>query len=471
MASYDQLAGHTLGRPPRLLVILGLLLVMQLSIRALAQTTTSGGLTGVVTDASDAVVPSADVEIEDSAKGTTQSTKTDQQGVYRFFFLAPARYTLTVTHVSFQTEGRAVNVLLGPPVSVNVTLQVAKASTTVTVTTEAPLIQAENGDVSTTMNQKQISEVPNPGNDLTYIAQTAPGAIMNTDDAPAYGNATTGNFSILGMPGTSNLFTLNGMNNNNILMNTNNSGPMGMLLGQNEIQEATIVSNGYSGQFGGAAGASVNYLTKSGGNKVHGNAEYFWNGTALNANDWINNAFGNPRPFDIAHQWAGSVGGPIKKDKLFFFFDTEGMRVVLPLSLQVVLPSAEFESATLTNIDSMFGPTSASHRFYNQIFNLYNSTPGASGAIPGNFNPGDLGCGGWKGPQVQGKGLGTTDACAVHFQKNVDAPSSESIVSGRVDWSVRSSDRVFLLVQYDHGHPAAYVDPINPLFNAYSTNV
>ena len=73
---------------------------------------------------------------------------------------------------------------------------------------------------------------------------------------------------------------------------------------------------------------SVNYQTKSGGNAFHGNTGYYWNGSDLNANDWIDNAVGTPRPFDIANQWAGSIGGPVKKDKLFFF-DTEGMRLVL----------------------------------------------------------------------------------------------------------------------------------------------
>jgi hypothetical protein len=427
-----------------------------------AQTTTSGGLTGVVSDPSHAVVPDAVVELRDSSKGTIQSAKTDSEGVYRFFFLAPTRYTLTVSRDGFRTESREVNVLLGPPVTVNFALEIAKANTMVKVTGEAPLIQAENGDVSTTMNQKQVSEVPNPGNDLTYIAQTAPGAIMNTDLIPP---SYIGNVSILGMPGSSNLFTLNGMNNNNIQLNTNNSGALGMMLGQNEIQEATVVSNGYSGQFGGAAGANVNYLTKSGGNDFHGNAQYYWNGSALNANDWIDNAFGNPRPFDIANQWAGSLGGPIKKGKLFFFFDTEGMRVLLPTTFQVVLPSPDFESATMANIDSIFGPTSASHKFYEQMFNLYNSTPGANGATPGNFNRQDpTGCNGWMGPG----GLGTTDACAVHFLKNIGRPASESIVSGRMDWNIRASDRVFLLVQYDHGNRAVYVDPISQLFNAYT---
>jgi hypothetical protein len=111
-----------------------------------AQTTTSGGLTGVVTDPSQAVVPDAAVEIMDNAKGTTQSTKTDREGVYQFSFLAPGRYTLTVTHAGFREEKRAMNILLGPTVSANVTLQVANVSTRVSVIAEAPLLQAENGD-------------------------------------------------------------------------------------------------------------------------------------------------------------------------------------------------------------------------------------------------------------------------------------------------------------------------------------
>jgi hypothetical protein len=445
-------------------VSLALIITITLAIELRAQTSTSGGLTGVVTDQSNAVVPNADVQIKETDKGIVLSTRTNRQGVYRFFFVAPARYVLTVSHDGFRAENRAITVQLGPPTSVNITLQIAKATTTVEVTDEAPLIHAENGDVSTTMTAKQIAEVPNPGNDLTYIAQTAPGAIMNTDNI---GVSFSGNFSILGMPGTANVFTLNGMNDNNTFANANNTGVTGMMLGQNEIEETTIVSNGYSGQFGGAAGTSVNYLTKSGSNRFHGNAQYYWNGSALNANDWFSNASGSPRPFDIAHQWAGSLGGPIKRDKLFFFIDAEGMRVVLPFSGGVTLPSTEFESVVMANIDRVFGPASASQNFYQQMFTLYNNTPGASTAKPGTFTPGDLGCNGWTDPNNQ-NGLGTNDACAVHFFKNADGPSSDSLVSGRLDWNLGASDRVFFLAQYGFGRRADYIDAISPMFNSYS---
>jgi len=420
----------------------------------------------VVSDPSHAVVPNTVVELRDETKGTIQIAKTDGDGVYQFFFLAPGKYTLRVSHAGFREEGHDVNVLLGPAGTRNITLEIAGGTATVKVTGEMPLLQAENGDVSTTMNLTQISQVPNPGNDLTYIAQTAPGAIMNTDTIGVF---YLGNFSILGMPGTSNLFTLNGMNNNNIQKNTNNGGALGMMLGQNEVQEATIVSNGYSAQFGGAAGANINYLTKSGGNAFHGNAAYYWNGRVMNANDWIDNAQGIPRPFDIANQWAGSLGGAIKKDKLFFFFDTEGMRLVLPQPSYVTLPSAAFESATMKNIDSIFGSMSASHKFYQEIFDLYNQTRGAGTATAGNFAD-PLGCNGWTNPNDPNdpKALGVGTPCAVHFFENLYLPASESIVSGRVDGNLGVNDRVFLLVQYDHGNRAVYVDPINSVFNAYT---
>ncbi len=348
----------------RLALLIGVSLFFLCELNA--QTTASGAVAGVVTDQSLAVITEAEVEIRNDAKGTTQSTRTDREGVYRFFFVPPGAYRLTVRHTGFREVKRTVNVLLGPAVSVNITLEIAEASSEITVSDETPLIHAENGDASATLTQHQISEVPNPGNDLTYIVQTTPGVVMNTDGP----NSTGMNFSILGMPSTSYLYSIDGVDNPA-------TGVLGLMLGQNQIQEATVVSTGYSGQFGNAAGGNINYITKSGSNQFHGNAQYYWNGRVLNANNWFNNAFGFPRPFDIANQWAGSFGGPTKKDKLFFFFDTEGLRVLIPSIAQVLIASPEFQAATIQNIDRRFGATSASHTFYQRVFELYNSAPGA----------------------------------------------------------------------------------------------
>src|SRR5229473_1547628 len=411
------------------------------------QTTSSGALSGVVIDKTNAVVPNAAVEIKDVAKGTTDYTKTNGEGVYQFSFLRPGKYALSVTDPGFQEERRTVDVLLGPPITVNVTLAIAKASSEVIVADEVPLIQAENGDASASINQKQISELPNPGNDLSYVVQTTPGVVMNTD-VP---NAPGMNFSILGMPSTSYLYSIDGVDNPS-------TGVLGLLLGQNQVQEATVVITGYSGQFGNAAGGNINYVTKSGSNQFHGNAQYYWNGRVLNANDWFNNALGNPRPFDIANQWAGSFGGPIKKDKLFFFFDNEGLRVLIPVINQVLIPSPQFEAATIANIDSRFGTASASDTFYKKIFNLYNAAPGASSAAPGSFVPGDLGCAGLS------ISLGNGVPCVMHFLAPSSSPSRDALAAARVDWNLGRNDRIFFRLQHDSGHTTS-VNAITPMFD------
>jgi Carboxypeptidase regulatory-like domain len=425
-----------------------------------AQTTTSGALTGVITDQTNAVVANANIEIRDITRGTTQSTKTDRTGVYHFFFLPPSRYTLAVFHDGFREERRTVEVLLGPPVTVNVALQIATANSEIRVADEAPLLKTEVGDVSTTVNQKQISELPNPGNDLTYVVQTAPGVVMNSD---VQGGA---NFSILGMPGFSYLHTMDGMNDNDNAFNLSQVGALILLLGQNQIQEATVITTGYSGQFGGAAGGNINYITKSGGNQFHGNAQYYWNGRAFNANDWFNNAFGQSRPFSIANQWAASFGGPIKRNKLFFFFDTEGLRLIVPQHYLVTIPSAEFEKATMSHIDEKFGTESASHAFYEQIFNLYNDAPEKKPTLPGAAPTDALGCSGFSLPTT---GLGVNVPCARYFSTIRSRPSQDALTSGRFDWNMNDNDRAFLRVQYDGGTGAIADSPISPAFDVNFT--
>jgi hypothetical protein len=441
---------------PRSAFILALLLSVAAVNKLHSQTTNSGALAGVVTDQSNAVIPDATVVLRNATRGTTQTTTTDIRGVYRFFFLAPGRYLLNITSSGFREQSQPVNVVLGASVSVNVSLAVAKTIARLTVGAERPLIQGENGDFSATIDQKQVSQLPNPGNDLTYIVQSAPGVVMNTD---VQGGA---NFSILGMPGFSYLHTLDGMDDNDNAVNLSQVGALILLLGQNQIQEATVVSTGYSGQFGGAAGGDVNYVTKSGSNEIHGNAQYYWNGRILNANNWFNNAFNEPRSFSIANQWAASLGGPLEKDKLFFFFDTEGLRLLIPQHFLVTVPSLEFEAATISNIDAKFDATSASDVFYQKIFKLYDAAPGQRSTHVG-ANPTDpLGCSGFSDART---GLGIDVACARYFFTSRSRASQDTLTSGRLDWNLRANDRVFFRLQYDHGVGAIGNDPISPIFD------
>jgi hypothetical protein len=213
-------------------------IVVFLAIGAAAQSLVSGEVTGIVSDPSSAVIPKAMVTLKNNGTGQTQTTETNQTGVYRFSLVSPGQYTVTVNASGFQNAERNVIVAVGQSTSMNMKLEVGSTSSqTVEVTAEAGVVQTENGDVSTTFSPEQVQLVPNPGNDLSYIVQTAPGAVMNTQ-------AGFGNSSMFGLPATSNLFTVNGMNENDPFLNLNNSGATNLLLGQNDVQEATVVNNG-----------------------------------------------------------------------------------------------------------------------------------------------------------------------------------------------------------------------------------
>jgi hypothetical protein len=227
-------------RPIRQLFSVPLLGVCVASLLS-AQTATSGGLTGVVTDPSGAVVIKITVTLKSNEKGFSQAATTDAEGVYRFPFLAPGRYALSIAVPGFEATGRLVAVSVGQTGSVDFRLEVGPANTTVAVTAYAPLLQTESADGATVYNASQIVNLPNPGNDLTNVAQTAPGAVMNTQKS-TFGGA--GNFSTYGLPATSNLFTLDGMAENDPVANTNISGATNLMLGLNEVQEATVVNNG-----------------------------------------------------------------------------------------------------------------------------------------------------------------------------------------------------------------------------------
>src|SRR5437588_2813167 len=304
----------------RFYVLLLALLLVALPLSLSAQSVVAGDVTGVVTDPSGAVVPNAQVSIKNLQTGEAQNATTNAQGSYRFPLLKPGNYQLTVNAQGFQATTINTNVNLGQVTTANVQAGLASASTTVEVTAEAPLIQSDNANLSTTFNSAQIDNLPAPGGDTTSYAYTAPGITISTGGG-------YGGFSSYGLPSNSNLFTVNGNDNMDPYLNLNNSGASNLTLGANELQEVSVVSNGYTAQYGRQAGAQVNAATKSGSNAFHGNAFYGYNGTALNANDWYANTTTpiTPRPHAVNNNYYASIGGPIVKNKLFFFADYEAL--------------------------------------------------------------------------------------------------------------------------------------------------
>ena len=228
-------------------------------------------------------------------------------------------------------------------------------------------MQTENANLETNYNSSQVVNLPMAGGDLTTLAMTVPGVRVSVVGG-------SGNMNANGIPGSSVLFTLNGTAEMDPYNNLNNSGASNNLLGANEVAEVAVVLNAYSAQYGQMAGGQVNIIGASGTNQFHGNLFYNYNWQDLNANSFFNNATDTPRGRSDAHQFGGKVGGPVIRNKLFFFFDDENLRYVLPGTGVISVPSPQLEAYTLAHVPA------ASVPLYNDYFGLVNGAPGLNRA-------------------------------------------------------------------------------------------
>jgi Carboxypeptidase regulatory-like domain/TonB-dependent Receptor Plug Domain len=432
----------------------------------LAQNVVTGGISGTVTDPSGAVVPGAKLTLKNNATGESQDATTTSTGLFNFALLKPGIYTVNIAQSGFRGVSQKVEVLLGQVIPVNIKLAVGNASETVEVTGTAPLLQTEDANISTTFTSVQIDNLPSPGGDITNYAQTAPGVLMNTQAGYGYGN-----FSAFGLPATSNLFTLNGNDENDPFLNLNNSGSSNLLLGQNEVQEVAVVSNGYTAQYGRQAGVQVDYSTKSGSNAFHGNANYWYDSSGFNSNEWflkssqIAQGEPNQQPFAVANQWAASIGGPIVKDKLFFYVDQEGLRYSLPSVGRIFLPTPAFSSYIESNIAATQPAQSA---YYTNLMNIYKGSPLYGSAVPlgaGNgFDPTTFGC-----ADFTGGGFGTAATpCLMTTEGASVNHNKEWLLTTRIDYNISSADKLFGRFKVDHGSQPTSTDLIDPV--AFSTH-
>jgi len=409
---------------------------------AYAQTNTTGAIVGVVYDSTGAIVPGATVTVANQATGAARTIKTNAAGEYRVPQLPPGTYSIAVVAAGFEKSTLKIAVSANSDAPANITLTIGQANVTVEVTGgDVPLLHVDDAQLSTSFTQEQIQILPNPGNDLTFVAQTAAGSVMNTQSG-------YGNFSSFGLPGTANTFTINGGYDNDPFLNISNSGASNLLLGANDIGSETVTSNAYNSSFGGLGGAQVSQNSKSGTNKFHGNANYQWNGRAMNANDFFNKLYGDPRSFDNANQYAASIGGPIRHDKTFFFANYEGLKVVLPSRATIYAPDASYQTKVLANLTK--NGLASEIPVYKNIFSLYNSAPGFSTAV-----------------------VSTTDASSggygtVKFNGTAGNYTHEWLFNARIDHAISANDHIFGHSTVDKGVQATYTNVLNPLFDTLS---
>ena len=433
-----------------------------------AQTETTGAFNGTVMDSTGAVVPGATVTIIEVATSAKHIVRTDAQGRFTAGLLIPGAYKLSATTAGMQSDTVQASAVLGAMIPVDIRVSPTGNNTIVEVnSTSLPLVDTENVALATTFTQEQIQELPTPGGDVTTIAFTAPGVVVNAGGA-------YGNFSSNGLPGISNLFVLNGFDNQDPFLNLNNSGSSNLTLGQGEEAEASVIQNAYNSQYGRAAGATINYVTKSGTNAFHGMLDYNYNGTLMNANGWFNNLYGSDRPHAVSNEWAANTGGPIIRDKLFFFADYEGLRYVLPNSGFLTAPSSALETYTLNTIASENLPVDVTN-FANQTFGIYNTAAMKYGAQAVTASESaSLGCGaasagGLAGTAAPGGGtFGVDTPCMVQGFASANNINKEWLFTGRADWNISDQHKIYGRYKMDRGSQPTYTSYLNPLFDAVS---
>ena len=403
-------------------------------------------------------------------QGTSSTLKTDHNGSFRFALLRPGTYNLSEEGLNLSAKASSIVVSVGNVTDVNLTALPGATVTTVEVSSEQELLQTDNANVTTTFGRQQIEDLPIAGGDLTSIPLTVPGATLST------GGGLSSNFFIYGLPGTSNLFTLNGADLMDPFYNINNSGSSNNTIGAQEIESVSIVTPGYSGQYGRLPGANVNYITKGGSNRFHGSGKYLYNGSFLNAEDWFQNYQNtgplSPKARTISNEYGIDIGGYIIKDKLFFYADDEGLRYVSANRNQVTVPTAAFATAVLANIAAN---QPAQLAYYKQIFSLYAGATGAGNAAPLTLlQDAQLGCADFNlagfGTVYSSNGTLVSAAapCGATYNSPNNSLNTEQFYAIRIDQNIGLKDKAFYRYKHDFGIQATATDPINQAFSANS---
>ena len=300
-----------------------LMLVIVTCIPALTQTIT-GTITGIVTDPTGAVVAGAKVTATNVLTGVTTPTVTNPSGIYSLRFLQIGQYKITVESSSFAPQSTsAFSLEVDQEAKVNVALKVGGTNSNVVVTDTAPILNTENATTGDTITAAAATELPLQSRNFSTLTLLVAGAI--TPNPQALDNvgrsAYNGGFNVNGNREQSNNYTLDGADINEAIDNYIGYNPNVDALG-----EVRIITGNSTAEYGNANGGQVVMVTKSGTNRFHGNAFFFGENQNLNANTWAAKLTGAPRaPFNRAI-FGGTLGGPIFKDKLFFFVDYQGAR-------------------------------------------------------------------------------------------------------------------------------------------------
>src|SRR5262245_49385810 len=378
--------------------------------------TVGAGLQGTISDTTGAVLPGAIVAIKNSATGANVELLTDERGRYLAALLQPGEYELQVSLAGFRTiSRRGVRLAVGQNAVVDIKLEVGQIAGEVDVIADADPINLTSAALSGLVNDKQIRDLPLNGRSFQQLALLQPGVTA----ALAAGNDVVGGrtpkISINGARPEQNNFLLDGTDINNVYNKTPGS-VAGVLLGVDAVLEFQVLTNAYSAEFGRSAGGVINAVTRSGENRMHGSAFEFLRNSALDAKNFFD-PLNKPIPSFKRNQFGATIGGPIHRDKTFFFGAYEGLIERLGISGVTSVPD---ESARQGNLP---GRTVTLHPAIPAYITLFLPPP-------------------------NGRNLG--GGVAEHLF-STSQPTDEHFAQFRVDHSFSTSDRVLTRYTFDHG--------------------
>ncbi len=362
-------------KQPYLRFILTVLCIAFLTLTALAQQSATATIEGIVSDANNAVVPNAKVVIRSPDIGLTREVATDANGIYRIPALPPGNYQLAVSAAGFaESKFSGIALTVGQKLNLDLTLKVSGVGETVEITDIAPVIETTRSSVSGSVNSKAVNDLPVNGRNFLDFVTLTPGVVRDP--------TRQGDLSFGGQRGTLNSIQIDGVDNNNNFfgqaLGRTGSGRAPYQFSQDAVQEFQVNTNSFSAEFGRAAGGTINVVTKSGTNQFHGTAFEFFRDRILNANSLrrdgnLETAAQAPalipvgfrydtvsktivgqadKPAYHFNQFGGNIGGPVKKDRAFFFFNYDGQRNTRPViaALGAQAPSDAASQAGLTRL-------------------------------------------------------------------------------------------------------------------------
>jgi hypothetical protein len=332
--------------------VLGLVVVACLVPAGLAAQAVTGTILGSITDSSGAVMPGATVTLTNTGTGLVRVVVTDANGEYTAPSLPTGTYSLKAELSGFKTITRP-DIPLGVDqrMKIDVKLEVGAVEESITVTGTSPLVQTSSSELGTTVGEEQIKTLPLNGRNFVNLTRTVPGVVRgipgaNIDGAGSLAWRASASFSANGQRPRDNNYMLDGVDNNETWLQTVVLFPSVDALDEFKLQTST-----YSAEFGHSLGGVVNLQIKSGTNSMHGSVFEFFRDSVFDANNFFNNRAGRDKPAFTQSQFGGTAGGPIVKDKTFYFFDYQGYDVNQGATYLSTVPSAKMRAGDFSELN------------------------------------------------------------------------------------------------------------------------